>query len=88
MPCLSFKPNKSDPTSLTHSVDEETDAEMQRIISTEFANHTVIMITHNLSSILNFDVVMVLDSGCVVEIGRPRELKEASSYFTRLYNSS
>ena len=62
---------------------------MQRLIRQKFANHTIIAVAHKLETILDFDLVVVLDAGCVAEVGSPHELllKEGSE-FGRLYNSS
>ncbi|ETS81268.1 hypothetical protein PFICI_06270 [Pestalotiopsis fici W106-1] len=70
----------------TSSVDLETDAKMQEIIRAEFKDHTIIVIAHRLSSILDFDHVAVLDAGHLVEFGKPADLLEIpTSNFTRLY---
>lgn len=71
------------------SVDREEEAKMQNIIRSEFANHTVIMITHRLAALLDFDQVLVLEHGKVVESGRPAVLLEDdASHFSRLYRAS
>jgi ATP-binding cassette, subfamily C (CFTR/MRP), member 1 len=70
------------------SVDLETDAKMQEIIHSEFKDHTIIVIAHRLSSLLDFDHVAVLDAGRLVEFGKPRDLLEVpTSNFSRLYGA-
>lgn len=72
-----------------HSVDTRTDAQMQDIIRSEFKDHTIIMIAHRLSSLMDFDKVAVLDSGRLIEFGKPAELaKDGSSAFSKLYHGS
>ena len=62
---------------------------MQELIRSDFQDYTVIMIAHRLSSLLDFDKVVVLDGGRLVESGKPSELlREGSSHFSKLYNSS
>ena len=56
------------------SVDAAPDTMMQSIIRSEFADRTIIAIAHRLNTILDFDRVVVMDGGCVVEIGAPSEL--------------
>lgn len=56
------------------SVDKDTDAEMQRLIMQEFSNYTVMNVSHRLDLVMQFDTVVVLDQGKVVETGNPREL--------------
>ncbi|KAK8096968.1 P-loop containing nucleoside triphosphate hydrolase protein [Apiospora kogelbergensis] len=73
----------------TSSVDNQTDAQMQQVIREEFREHTVVMIAHRLSSLIDFDKVAVLDNGRLVEFGAPAELLEnASGHFARLYHKS
>lgn len=73
----------------TSSVDQQTDLKMQELIRSEFNNHTLIMIAHRLSSLLDFDRVAVLEGGQLLEFGRPAELLEdGHSQFSKLYNSS
>jgi ATP-binding cassette subfamily C (CFTR/MRP) protein 1 len=57
-----------------HSVDAQTDAIMQRILRTAFANRTIIAIAHRLDTILDFDRVVVMDAGCIAEVGEPGQL--------------
>ena len=58
------------------SVDAETDSAMQRIIRTEFQAYTIIAVAHRLETVLDFDRVLVMDGGSVIEEGRPRMLLE------------
>jgi ATP-binding cassette subfamily C (CFTR/MRP) protein 1 len=70
------------------SVDAQTDAIMQRILRTVFANHTIIAIAHRLDTILDFDRVVVMDAGCIVEVGDPQKLlKMQGSLFRGLVES-
>ncbi|KAK6858071.1 multidrug resistance-associated protein [Apiospora arundinis] len=73
----------------TSSVDNQTDAQMQQVIRDEFRGHTVVMIAHRLSSLIDFDKVAVLDNGRLVEFGPPAELLEnPAGHFSKLYNKS
>lgn len=70
-------------------MDTKTDAQIQEIIHSEFRDHTIIMIAHRLSSLIDFDRVAVLGGGQLLEFGRPTELlKDSSSHFSKLYNGS
>ncbi|KAK5989321.1 ABC multidrug transporter B [Cladobotryum mycophilum] len=72
----------------TSSVDSETDDLMQEIIRKEFRGRTVISIAHKLQTILDFDRVILLQKGQIIEIGSPRELLESEeSAFRALYDS-
>lgn len=60
----------------TSTVDEHTDALMQRVIRGHFMDKTIITVAHRLESILDHDEVIVLGDGRVVERGDPYELLE------------
>ncbi|RMZ87350.1 hypothetical protein DV736_g5417, partial [Chaetothyriales sp. CBS 134916] len=51
------------------SVDVKTDELMQRIIRDEFKHCTIIAVAHRLNTIEDFDRIIVLDKGKVVDLG-------------------
>ena len=57
----------------TSSLDRRTDAAVQAVVR-DLTDVTVISIAHRLETLLDYDRVMVLDAGVVVEYGPPREL--------------
>jgi ATP-binding cassette subfamily C (CFTR/MRP) protein 1 len=61
---------------VSSSVDRDTDRDMQRIIQEEFEGYTIVMVSHRLEVVMDFDTVVVMDSGNMVETGRPRTLVE------------
>jgi ABC-type multidrug transport system ATPase subunit len=64
----------------TSSVDPETDALIQRIIQTEFADVTLISIAHRLQTVAYYDRILVLDAGRVAEVGEdPKPVIDLSS---------
>lgn len=64
------------------SLDIATDRLMQKIIMKEFQKYTIVMVSHRLEMVMDFDKVVILDTGRVVEEGSPRELvqKEGSRF--------
>lgn len=56
------------------SVDDRTAELMIRAVRTEFQHHTVISVVHRLDTILDFDNVVVLDQGRVVQEGTPGDI--------------
>lgn len=69
----------------TASVDVHTDALMQRIIRTEFKHHTIIAAAHRLDTIIDFDAVLVLNAGKILEKDNPMNLLKQESTFKELY---
>lgn len=71
------------------SLDIATDAIIQKVLREVFANCTIIAIAHRLNTLLDFDQVIVLSHGEVVEVGNPQILKErSSSAFSQLLHGS
>lgn len=67
---------------VSSSVDHETERVMQEIIRAEFREYTVVAVSHRLDMIMDFDRVVVMDMGEVVEIGNPLALaKEEGTRF-------
>lgn len=72
----------------TSSVDPETGALMQRVIRTEFKDHTVLMVTHRLEGVMDMDMVVVMGGGKVTEYGTPSELlKNENGEFRKLHSA-
>ena len=66
----------------TASVDFESDAMIQRTIREQFVHCTVITIAHRLATVIDYDAVLVLDKGELVEYDSPHNLlKRPSSQF-------
>lgn len=69
----------------TASVDNETDSLIQKTIRNEFKDKTVITIAHRLNTIMDSDMIMVLDQGELKEFDSPRNLlSNSNSLFSSL----
>ncbi|VTT70466.1 unnamed protein product [Fusarium fujikuroi] len=68
-----------------HSVDQKTEETIKAVIESEFKDHTVVFITHRLDTIIDFDRVIVMDKGCVVELGEPKSLLASGTRFKALW---
>lgn len=58
----------------TANIDSETDRVIQSVIRKEFAAKTVIAVAHRLSTIADFDQIIVLQNGRILEMGTPKQL--------------
>merc|ERR1712096_171403 len=58
----------------TSNVDAATDAALQRVIRTHLSGRTVVTIAHRLHTVIDADIIVVLDAGRVAECGRPHDL--------------
>ncbi|KAJ7433880.1 P-loop containing nucleoside triphosphate hydrolase protein [Mycena galericulata] len=67
------------------SLDQETDKKIGEIIRSELADCTVIAIAHRIDTIIDFDLILVMEDGMLVETGPPMQLLSRSdSRFSRL----
>ncbi|KAL4874811.1 P-loop containing nucleoside triphosphate hydrolase protein [Aspergillus karnatakaensis] len=70
----------------TSNIDPKTDTLMQRIIREKFASHTILTVAHKLDSVLDYDKVIVLENGRIVEVGVPYELLSGEGgWFRKLF---
>lgn len=59
----------------------QTDAFIQRVIRDRFRDTTVITIAHRLNTIADYDKVLVMHRGRIVEAGAPFELIQKKGLF-------
>ncbi|OBT89356.1 hypothetical protein VE02_01426 [Pseudogymnoascus sp. 03VT05] len=71
----------------TSNVDIDTDKAMQKIIREDFGHKTILVVAHRLDTILDFDRIVVLDRGKIIEDGSPSELLSRDSAFKVLYDA-
>lgn len=55
----------------TSSIDYKSDAAIQQTIRDEFSNSTILTIAHRLRTIIDYDKILVMDAGRVVEYENP-----------------
>ena len=71
----------------TSKIDSNTDVLMQRVLCEEFQGRTVIATVHKLNTVCDYDRVILLDKGRIIETGKPQELLATTSAFRALYDS-
>jgi ATP-binding cassette subfamily B protein len=67
------------------AVDVKTEQEIIGSLYEYLQNKTAIIITHRIFSLFNFDKIVVLEDGEIVEQGTHRELIDANGYYAGLY---
>ena len=73
----------------TAAVDIETDEAIQQTIRKEFIGCTIVTIAHRLNTILDYDMVVVMDRGLVVEYDSPNTLlNDSNSIFYSMAKDS
>jgi ABC-type multidrug transport system fused ATPase/permease subunit len=65
----------------TSSVDSHTDLRIQNVLRTEFKGSTIFTVAHRLDTIADYDRVLVLSAGEIVEVDNPRRLYEKKGVF-------
>uniref|UniRef100_A0A453QRK9 ABC transmembrane type-1 domain-containing protein n=2 Tax=Aegilops tauschii subsp. strangulata TaxID=200361 RepID=A0A453QRK9_AEGTS len=71
----------------TASIDNTTDAVLQKTIRTEFKHCTVITVAHRIPTVMDCDMVLAMSDGKVVEYDKPMKLMETEgSLFRELVN--
>ena len=71
----------------TANVDYKTDQLIQETIHTKFKHCTVMTIAHRLNTIIDYDRVLVLENGQIVEYDKPEVLlQNKGGQFSRLYH--
>ncbi|KAF9969464.1 hypothetical protein BGZ73_008185 [Actinomortierella ambigua] len=69
----------------TSSVDLQTDEWIQRTIRAEFEDRTILTIAHRIKTVMDYNKILVLDQGRVVEFAAPNVLlQDKQSLFYRL----
>lgn len=67
------------------AVDTKTEKEILGNLNEYLENKTAIIITHRIFTLIDFDKIIVLDDGVIVEQGRHQELLDKKGYYTGLY---
>ena len=70
----------------TSSVDNETEAAIQRSLDILKEDRTVIVIAHRLSTVRNADIIYVLENGSVVESGNHESLLDIEGVYSKLWS--
>lgn len=70
----------------TSSVDTETEAEIRGALQNLMKDRTTFIIAHRIQSIMDADLILVMDKGCIVQYGQHRELVAQDGIYRQIYN--
>ena len=69
----------------TSALDNESQSIIKESIDKLAANHTVIIVAHRLSTIMDADIIYVVHNGKVIDSGTHKELMKSSRQYKKLY---
>ena len=70
----------------TSSVDTETETEIRNALEKLMKNRTTFIIAHRVQSVMNADLILVLDKGLVIQEGTHQELLEQDGVYRQIYD--
>lgn len=68
----------------TANLDMESDEFIQKLIREEFKNKTILAVAHRVNTILDFDRILVLGNGEIIEFDTPENLLQRNSLFKKM----
>ena len=71
----------------TSNVDTRTEELIQQAMDKVMEGRTSFIIAHRLSTIKNADLILVMNEGDIVEVGKHEELLEKNGFYAKIYNS-
>lgn len=72
----------------TSSIDTRTEIKVQKAFAELLQNRTSFVVAHRLSTIVNSDVILVMNKGRIIEQGTHRELLKKNGFYARLWNAA
>ncbi len=70
----------------TSSVDTETEAEIRAALNRLMENRTTFIIAHRIQSVMNADLILVMDKGAVVQTGRHNDLIKQDGMYRQIFD--
>ena len=70
----------------TSSVDTETEAEIRMALANLMENRTTFIIAHRIQSVMNANLILVMDKGEIVQKGRHKDLVEQDGMYRQIYD--
>jgi len=71
----------------TSSIDTRMELKIQKAFAEMMRGRTSFIVAHRLSTVKSADVILVMESGKIIEQGNHEELLQRNGFYHRLYNS-
>lgn len=69
----------------TSAVDTETEAEIRAALQNLMRNRTTFIIAHRIQSIMNADLILVMDKGRIIQAGKHEELIKQDNMYRKIF---
>lgn len=70
----------------TSSVDTETEAEIRSALNRLMEDRTTFIIAHRIQSVMNADLILVMNKGAIVQMGQHKDLVSQDGIYRQIYN--
>jgi len=70
----------------TSSVDTETEAEIRDALQNLMKDRTTFIIAHRIQSIMDADLILVMDNGSIVQSGTHADLVASEGIYQQIFN--
>ena len=71
----------------TSALDNSSQDYIKRTIDNLVKDHTIVIVAHRLSTIMDADIIYVVDNGKIVSSGTHKELLKTSNIYKNLYEN-
>ena len=71
----------------TSNIDTHTEQKIQQAFNYIMEGRTCFVVAHRLSTIINSDIILVMNKGNIVEKGTHQELLDKKGFYYELFNS-
>ncbi len=72
----------------TSSIDTRTEIKVQKAFAELLQGRTSFVVAHRLSTIVNSDIILVMNKGRIIEQGTHRELLDKGGFYSQLWNAA
>lgn len=69
----------------TSALDNENQSKIKKAIDNLVENHTIIIVAHRLSTIIDADIIYLIDNGKIIASGTHKELIKENKIYNTLY---